>query len=56
MNCNSPFHPAQQAKFMTIEDVAKTANALAEEYGEDTRERYLSQMFDGLHELASKKA
>lgn len=55
MDCNSPFHPAQQAKFMSVEDVAKTANTLAKEYGDDAKERYLSQMFDGLHELASKK-
>lgn len=54
MNCNSPFHPAQQAKFMTIEDVEQTANALGNEYGDDARDKYLSNLFDGLHELASK--
>lgn len=54
MKPDSPFHPAQQAKFMTIDDVEHTANALAEQYGESTRERYLSELFDGSHQIGNK--
>lgn len=49
---NTPFDSknlAWLAGFMTIEDIERQANMFGEQFGEDTREAYMSAMFDGLH-------
>lgn len=40
---------AQQANSLTIEDVARIANEIAQQHGEYAKDEYLTCLFNALH-------